>query len=53
MIKKSNPGKAYLTHISHHMGLHAKVETTLPENVFLGYDGLRIGLWSLAVGLWN
>ncbi|MEZ5056540.1 MAG: MBL fold metallo-hydrolase [Saprospiraceae bacterium] len=44
MIKKINPGKAYLTHISHHMGLHAKVETTLPENVFLGYDGLRIGL---------
>lgn len=36
------PEKAYLTHISHLMGLHDEVERDLPENVFLAYDGLVI-----------
>ena len=41
-IEKINPGKAYLTHISHKMGLHDEVNRQLPENVFLAYDGLKI-----------
>ncbi len=36
------PKKAYLTHISHLMGFHEKVEKNLPENVFLAYDNLII-----------
>ncbi|WP_299555042.1 MBL fold metallo-hydrolase [Seonamhaeicola sp.] len=41
-IKKVNPEKAYLTHISHLLGFHDEVEKTLPENVFLAYDELQI-----------
>ncbi|ULC58295.1 MBL fold metallo-hydrolase [Flaviramulus sp. BrNp1-15] len=41
-IKKVNPEKAYLTHISHLLGFHDKVEKTLPKNVFLAYDGLQL-----------
>ncbi|WP_298496360.1 MBL fold metallo-hydrolase [uncultured Algibacter sp.] len=41
-IIKVNPGKAYLTHISHLLGFHDEVELSLPENVFLAYDGLKI-----------
>jgi len=41
-IKKVNPERAYLTHISHHMGFHEEVEKELPENVFLAYDNLKI-----------
>ena len=41
-IKKVNPEKAYLTHISHLLGFHDEVESMLPENVFLAYDGLQI-----------
>ena len=36
------PKKMFLTHISHHMGLHAITEAELPENVHLAYDGLEI-----------
>ncbi len=41
-IEKVNPGKAYLTHISHTLGFHAEVEKLLPDNVFLAYDELQI-----------
>ncbi len=30
----------YFTHISHQLGLHADVSVTLPDNMFLAYDGL-------------
>ena len=43
-VKKVNPGKAYLTHISHLLGFHDEVEKTLPEHVFLAYDGLKISI---------
>jgi len=36
------PKKTYLIHLSHQMGLHEKVQKSLPENVFLSYDGLEI-----------
>lgn len=41
-IDKVNPGRAYLTHISHLLGFHAEVEKQLPEHVFLAYDNLFI-----------
>lgn len=41
-IKRIAPKKAYLTHMSHHIGLHADVEKLLPNNVYLPYDGLEI-----------
>lgn len=42
MINKVKPEQAYLTHMSHEIGLHANVELSLPENVHLAYDGLEI-----------
>ena len=41
-IDKINPRRAYLTHVSHHFGLHSDIEQKLPENVFIAYDGLVI-----------
>jgi phosphoribosyl 1,2-cyclic phosphate phosphodiesterase len=41
-IKKVNPKRAYLTHISHLLGFHDEVQQKLPENVFLAYDNLKI-----------
>ncbi|MBU2526067.1 MAG: MBL fold metallo-hydrolase [Bacteroidetes bacterium] len=43
-IKKVRPEKAYLTHISHLIGFHEEVQNTLPENVFLAYDGLVLDI---------
>ncbi len=34
--------EAWLTHISHQMGLHAEVESELPENIHLAYDRLKL-----------
>ncbi len=42
VIDKIKPGKAFLTHISHSFGKHAEIQTLLPENVFIAYDGLKI-----------
>jgi len=36
--------QTYFTHISHAMGLHKTVESKLPENIRLAYDGLQISL---------
>lgn len=41
-IERIAPKRAYLIHMSHHMGLHHKVQNILPANVFLSYDGLEI-----------
>lgn len=43
-IEKVNPEVAYLTHISHLLGFHETVEKTLPKNVFLAYDTLKINI---------
>jgi phosphoribosyl 1,2-cyclic phosphate phosphodiesterase len=32
----------YFTHISHQLGLHAEVESELPGNIHLAYDGLEL-----------
>lgn len=42
VIAKVKPKQAYLTHISHEMGLHAEVERELPEGVRLAYDKLTV-----------
>jgi phosphoribosyl 1,2-cyclic phosphate phosphodiesterase len=42
MIAELQPERAYLMHIAHRMGKHSEVQATLPENVFLAYDGLKI-----------
>lgn len=44
IIEKVGPRKAYLTHISHRLGLHSEVDIELPKNVSLAYDGLKINL---------
>ena len=43
-IKLVNPKRAFLTHISHHLGFHKDIEKNLPENVYLAYDQLQISL---------
>lgn len=42
IIRRIHPRRAYLTHLSHQMGLTADVEPTLPEGVFLATDGATI-----------
>lgn len=42
LLQDLAPERAYLTHISHLMGLHRKVEENLPEFIRLGYDGQQI-----------
>jgi phosphoribosyl 1,2-cyclic phosphate phosphodiesterase len=41
-IEKLGPEKAWLTHISHHMGKTADIEPGLPDGVHMAYDGLQI-----------
>jgi phosphoribosyl 1,2-cyclic phosphate phosphodiesterase len=40
-IREISPKKAFITHISHQMGLHSDVEKELPAGIFLAYDGLN------------
>jgi phosphoribosyl 1,2-cyclic phosphate phosphodiesterase len=42
LIEELQPKTAFLTHISHQLGLHAEVEKELPSNVQIAYDGLKI-----------
>lgn len=42
IIGQLQPERAFITHISHEMGLCSEVEKHLPENVFLGEDGMII-----------
>ncbi|MFD3003110.1 MBL fold metallo-hydrolase [Pontibacter toksunensis] len=44
LLEELQPEQAYLTHISHLMGLHREVEQQLPDFIRLGYDGLQIEL---------
>jgi len=38
VIRKLKPEQAFLTHVSHHMGLAAEINKILPTNVKLAYD---------------
>lgn len=42
VIEEIKPERAYLTHISHHLGKYVDVSNELPENVFLGIDNQLI-----------
>lgn len=44
ILTELQPEQAYITHISHRMGLHSDVNKTLPPFIRLGYDGQRIEL---------
>ena len=41
LIKELSPKRAYITHISHQMGLHHDVNEELPRGISLTYDGLH------------
>jgi phosphoribosyl 1,2-cyclic phosphate phosphodiesterase len=40
LIREISPKKAFITHISHQMGLHREVSKELPPEIKLAYDGL-------------
>ena len=40
-VREISPKKAFITHISHQMGLHAEVTKELPPEIMLAFDGLR------------
>jgi phosphoribosyl 1,2-cyclic phosphate phosphodiesterase len=42
LAAKIGARETYLIHMSHHAGLHAVVDPTLPEGVKLAYDGLTV-----------
>lgn len=43
-IERIKPERAFITHISHQLGLTDEVQKLLPENVELAYDGLVLEL---------
>lgn len=42
LIEELKPKQAYLTHLSHQIGLHDNLLKTLPNNVSPAYDGLTL-----------
>ncbi len=44
LIDELGVEKAYLTHISHKLGMHRKVERELPDHIELAFDGLQVSL---------
>lgn len=42
LVKELKIPTAYFTHISHQLGLHEEIEKELPQNIHLGYDGLKL-----------
>ncbi len=44
IVHQVNPHRTFLTHISHEMGLHRKVCSTLPPNIQLAYDNLELAI---------
>jgi phosphoribosyl 1,2-cyclic phosphate phosphodiesterase len=42
LVKELQPRKAYFTHLSHQLGLHAELTHELPENIELAVDGLQL-----------
>ena len=44
LIEELQPETAYLTHISHNLGKSRNVATSLPPNVHLAHDGLKLTL---------
>ncbi len=44
IVRKINPEQAYFTHLGHLIGLHDEVNSNLPKNMQLAYDGLQLKL---------
>ena len=44
LIARICPKEAYLTHMSHRIGLHAQIDKQLPPHVHYAYDGLTLTL---------
>jgi phosphoribosyl 1,2-cyclic phosphate phosphodiesterase len=44
LVRELEVPRAYLTHISHQLGLHAAISRELPEGVALAYDGLQLSI---------
>ncbi len=42
VIKEVEPNRAYITHVSHEMGLYAEVNGELPEGVQIACDGEKV-----------
>jgi len=42
IVERIKPESTYFIHMSHHFGKHEDMQPTLPENVFIAYDGLKI-----------
>ena len=42
LLQELKPEAAYLTHLSHFVGLHEDVNSRLPDNIRLAYDGLTL-----------
>ncbi len=42
MVQELGIPKGYFTHISHHLGLHVPINSSLPEGIALAFDGLKL-----------
>jgi phosphoribosyl 1,2-cyclic phosphate phosphodiesterase len=42
LVNELQVPKAWFTHLSHQMGLHAEVEKELPDGMHIAYDGLQL-----------
>ena len=42
ILKELQPEKAFLTHLSHFVGLHEEVNKKLPDFIQLAWDGLEL-----------
>jgi phosphoribosyl 1,2-cyclic phosphate phosphodiesterase len=44
LAQQVNAKTTYLTHVSHHLGLHQEISGELPGGIYLAYDGLQLRL---------
>ena len=42
LVEELQVPRAYLTHLSHQMGLHSEIESELPEHIHLAWDGMEL-----------
>lgn len=42
VAREAEVEKVYFTHASHQLGLHTAIEQSLPDNMFMAYDGLTL-----------
>ena len=42
LIQRVKPRRAFLTHMSHNIGLYDEAQRRLPEGVAFAYDGLEV-----------